>query len=418
MNNILSLLLASFILSCCNSRSSILYINDLSECKTVAFYKQVGNHQVTVCDAKLLKDTVLLPLSFLIEELQVIKLESNKSIYVVGERDVIIGEHYILIQGNMRIDNSGIPVRLFDKSGKFIANIGGYGRGLGEYSNGIKSMQLDENNNRIYLFRHYSDHLLMYDLKGKYLGIIPFPFIFDQCKFYVNWEEGTVMVFTSPNIERERLPNGRSIVCPYCVWIQNISGEVIQSIAPGYYGIGLDEFPSGNSVQSCDISKIQDVFFASASTSRKDTLYHYDQIFNRLIPKFTVDFGEKNIPIHFLGELTHHYIGDIGELEMRPPYGSAVINHINFIVDKTTLKGAYYKLINDYLDNSEIDFPLFRFENSFFTLNWEPDKLLEKIDKALANTKISPEKQKKLSELKKTIDINDNNYILYAKWKN
>ncbi len=48
----------------CNQPTGNLLYRDLSECNQVAEIKQVGNHKVVVCNPDLLKDMIVLPLSY------------------------------------------------------------------------------------------------------------------------------------------------------------------------------------------------------------------------------------------------------------------------------------------------------------------------------------------------------------------
>jgi hypothetical protein len=88
------------------------------------------------------------------------------------------------------------------------------------------------------------------------------------------------------------------------------------------------------------------------------------------------------------------------------------------IVDKKTLKGAFFKLENDFLGNIEIEWPIYSFNNGYFIRNYDPGDLFDALEKLLqSGKKLSPEMRDKLTKLKDSITDNDNNYILYAKLK-
>ena len=114
------------------------------------------------CNLKALKDTVDIPLSYLTEELQVVKLDNRDEALVGGWIRTTVGEKYILVSNNKQT-----PYKLFTRDGKFITTIGAYGQGPNEYGNTYAD-QLDEAHNRIYILPWQSDKLLVFDLQGSH----------------------------------------------------------------------------------------------------------------------------------------------------------------------------------------------------------------------------------------------------------
>ncbi len=384
-----------------------LSTQSLNECEKVAELKQIDSHKVIVCDAELLHDTIVLPLSYFTEELQIVKLDNNKEAFVDIDA-VIIGERYILIGRGY----TSIPCKLFDKSGRFIANVGTYGKGQGEYHDYVRYMQLDESNKLIYLLAQSDDKILTYDLNGRYLDMIRLPTRLARGKFYVNHADSTVSIVSLP------LNEGRFSVL-YFAWSQTLSGKIINGLPPGSLSIENEYVLSGfyDIISGVNVKGFDFMFYNSLSP-RKDTLYHYDVKNNYLSPKFTVDFKNRSTPIHYYFELPHHYVGCTTELKEGKIHGGYwEINPKSFIVEKTTMKGAYFKLVNDFLGNMEVNWPCHRFSNGYYTINYDPADLLEKLENTLANNKMSPEMRKKLVDLKNDIRETDNNYILYAKLK-
>lgn len=84
-------------------------------------------------------------------------------------------------------------------------------------------------------------------------------------------------------------------------------------------------------------------------------------------------------------------------------------------MDKKTLKGAFYRFVNDYLG----DMPAYLFAcGDYYILNMEPAKLKEALEKHLEiKTNLSSKERERLQKLADGIHENDNNYILYAKFK-
>lgn len=73
----------------------------------------LNGDSVWVCNQSALKDTLVLPLSYFADELQIVKLD-NRDEALVPVRNVIVSDNYILVWGKDQT-----PFKLFDKSGKF-----------------------------------------------------------------------------------------------------------------------------------------------------------------------------------------------------------------------------------------------------------------------------------------------------------
>ena len=104
--------------------------------------KEIGGEKLYICDVQKVNDSIVLPLSELIEELHVIKLDSAKAALIPGGA-VMFTENYVGIKpwGQM-------PYKLYDKQGRYIRDIGAIGKGPNEYLN-IYCCQLDEANDRV-----------------------------------------------------------------------------------------------------------------------------------------------------------------------------------------------------------------------------------------------------------------------------
>ena len=90
----------------------------------------------------------------------------------------------------------------------------------------------------------------------------------------------------------------------------------------------------------------------------------------------------------------------------------------DFIMDKESLKGAFYKVENDYLGNLPIPRFPYNCSNGYYTANMEPVTLKETLEKYLENANDIPATDReRMQKLADSIHENDNNYILYAKLK-
>ena len=186
----------------------------LAERPVVGAVEVVNGDSVWVCDFSALKDTVTLYLSAVAEDFQVVKLD-NSDEALVPAGNALVSDNYILVYGRQQT-----PFKLFDKSGKFLANVGSFGQGPGEYQL-VYDAQIDESSERIYILPWNAKSLLAYDLKGRYVQSIPLPTLVPKGKFKVDSRNSTLSVFILPfnNL-------------PYVAWRQDLQGNLIDTI-PG-----------------------------------------------------------------------------------------------------------------------------------------------------------------------------------------
>ena len=365
-------------------------VGSLNEQPVVGSVRVVNGDSLWVCDFSALKDTIVLPLSDIAEDLQVVKLDGSDEA-LVPTSNVLISEHYILVYGRRQT-----PFKLFDKSGKFLANVGSFGQGPGEYQL-VYDAQIDESAGRIYILPWNAKALLAYNMKGQYAESIPLPTLVPKGKFKVDSKKSTLSVFILPFSH-----------LPYVAWRQDLQGNLLDTI-PGRHLAVKPDF--SNEVFSNKVGGTFDVSLFTFFELRPDTLYHMEE--GRLHPRFTMDFGGKDIPIHSYQELPHQFVGDVAVKKQvsENTYTTEVPSY--FIMDKKTLKGSFYKFVNDYLG----DMPAYlSASGGYYTLNMEPGTLKEALEKHLEQkTDLSAKERERLRKLADSIQENDNNYVLYAK---
>lgn len=386
------LVLATIITSC----GEIAKTKSLDNCPVVGKMVQVGDDQVLVCEQNLLTEQIRVPLSYLTEELQIIKLE-NRDEALVGENAIVMSDNYFLIWNQQQN-----PFKLFDKNGKYITAIGAFGQGPGEYQN-IYDAQIDEKNDRIYLLPWQSNMLLVYDLKGNSLPPIPLCLRTPKAKFKVDASDSTIAVVVLPF---------KGI--PAVAWTQDFQGNRKSFIEPRHLEAPID---FSNEVTSNQNISAFDVNILCIMPTRVDSMYHYDYKNNRLRPVFTLNFSEDPIPWHGYLELPNHFIGDASipdEISQGTFVSSA---RTNYIIDKKTHKGAFFILVNDFLGDAEIEGATYVFNNGHYVRNLDPGNLKDMLEETLQKEELSEKREKQLTELKNSIQQNDNNYVIYAKLK-
>lgn len=355
------------------------------------------NGKLITCELKTLKDTVNLPLSFLTEDIQIVKLDNRDEALVGGWVRTTVTDHYILVSNNKQT-----PYKLFDRSGKFIANIGTFGQGPNEYTN-TYAEQLDEARNRIYILPWQSDKLLVFDLKGKAQPSIPLCMRVPKGQFRVNGAKAEVTVTVLPF-------EGT----PAVVWTQDFKGKKKSMIAPKHLTVPRD---FSNEVTMGNNTPDYGVMLVVIMPPRIDSLYHYNAAKNKLEARFTVKYSDKDkLPWHGYSELPAHFLGDVSfpvQVSENSFQGS---KPAQYIVDKKNLHGSYYRLYNDFLGTAAMTiWP--SFNNGYYVANIEPMQLQETLEKELKKKNLSPAAKARAQKLIKTLDENDNNVVIFAKLK-
>lgn len=367
----------------------------LGEMPVIAEKVTLPTGDLIVCDLAKATDTLDIPLSRLTEELQIVPLDNRDEALVGGWVRTTISDKYILVSNNRQI-----PYKLFGRDGKFICTVGSFGQGPNEYQL-TYAEQLDEQHDRIYIMSWNAEKILVFDLKGNPQPYIPLNTRVPKGKFRVNTADSTVIVTT--------LPFEGS---PEVVWVQDMHGNRKQSIAPGHLMVPRD---FSNEVMDARNTSAYDVMLLTIMPEAKqDSLYHYNLEKNRLEPRFTTLFAGEKMPWHGYTELPHHFMGDVSfpvQVSETSFQGSAPAY---YIVDKTTLKGNFMRLKNDFLHISA--WP--SFSNGYYTANMEPMTLKEQLEEALKEENLDESVQARIKACLSSLDENGNNVILLAKLKN
>ena len=370
------------------------------EMPVVAHIEEVNGERLTVCQLDLLTDTVDIPLSDLVEELQFVKLD-NREEALVGMAPLYLSDNYILVgKGNQ------VPFKLFRRDGRFINKVGSIGQGPGEYQN-IYDVQIDEKHGRIYLLPWITNRILVYNLEGKYETYIPLNM--KQENLLV--PKGIFRVDADRNrVEVVLLPFNH---LPVVAWVQDMQGNMIGEIPSRHLKIRPD---FSNEVSSSKATDALNFHLSTFFEVRQDTLYHLDNEQVKLLPRFTMDFGNADVKIHSFYELPMHYYGFVADMKQTNDYIFDYDQQRYFIVDKANGRGNYCRIYNDYLGDEKVTWIVGH--NGYYTRMVEPTLLAEEIDKTLREyPSLDAERRKKLETLRATIDEDDNNYVFFGKHK-
>ena len=379
------------------SAGAIMANDPLKDGIPVAQRVKTANGEVVSCNPSLFDSIITIPLSFFCENFDIVKLENSEEAKVAPAQ-AIISDNYILVE-----TASQRPFKLFDrKTGKFIRNIGELGSGPNQYRR-VYYSQLDEENDRIYIFPILSTQILVFNLKGEPQPAIPLRFASPKGIFKVNFAEKKVAVAILPFEDLQAM-----------AWEQTFTGKLLKSIPPGHLTIPAEfeyDINTSNAVDEFDI-------FVMPRVPDQDTLYHYNIKENKLVPQFTFDYKEGDLSAYFFSQTKDYFIGRIvmPKKEEDTPYTDP--DNRFYIINKTSLKGSYFSVVNDYLGDMKIEWPVYDFSRGYYTLNIDPRELHIKLEETLnENPEMSAEMREKMETLKNSIADKDNCYIIYGKLK-
>ena len=368
----------------------------LDNCPQVATFEQVGSNQVMVAHLDQLNDTIDMPLSALIEDLRIIPLD-NRDEALTKLGSVTISPNYLIVRASQQ------AVKLYDKSGNFIGDVGSFGQGPGEYQL-LYDEQIDEENNRIYLLPWNAKALLAYDLKGNFVQSIPLPIIAPKGVFQVDTKAQRVVVGVLPfQADDEAKP---------FVWQQDFEGNVLHQIDAKPYSV----VPDFSNEVSND-NNVPGVFDFSILywQPRADTLYHYAPDSKQFMPVFT--FQQPSEPVqHSYKELPNYYLLNVTTQIDRNEFGFQSTGFANVLIDKETGKGAYVRVTDDLLNNAPMPYFNFSLYNGYYIACYDPGDLIEIVEDALVKPEnLKPEQKANLETLQSQLDDNDNTYLFIGK---
>ncbi|MDR2912396.1 MAG: 6-bladed beta-propeller [Alistipes sp.] len=353
--------------------------------------------ELVVADINAFRDSITLPLSMLVEELEIIPLESrNEALFQSG--NVTVSDNYIGIATNVPRS-----FKLFDRSGKYLRDIGHEGRGPGEYGM-IYSAAIDEESQTIYILPWQTEQLLVFGIDGSIRKPVKLAYGSSKGVFDIN-ADGTISLAT--------LPFGS----PVWAWTQDREGNVINEIAnpaPERHVDFSSEIVAGRNAGGFDPYMM---IFGNPSS---DTLGRYDVAAGRVRSLFTVkNILSKRPPYYMYGELPGHFYGRFAPgMEQVGANVSQGLPPQNFIVDKETLQGAFFGLAIDELGGLDVgDWP--EFSQGYYIGNFTTIGLKRQLGELIASGRIpDPDVLQRVVALNDSLLEEDNNVVLLGKLRN
>ena len=332
----------------------------------------------------------------MVKDWKLLKLENSSKEVMVQPAAIYPSENYILIHPA----EYNRETMLFDKTGKYLFDIGRRGNGPGEIVLDIADIEMDEDNDCVYIRDYKPSRILKFRLStGEYLSEISLSYS-QAFEFLLNPNDKTLLLTSMPH---RRMDLG----IPW-IWKQDFQGNILRELPKTTYDathVHWNKFWLWS--RNGEV-----VFFDFNLPGRKDTLFHYDIRNNRLKPDFTADFGSE-IPNHQYVDTSDFYLVS---LLNDPGMGGALNITKRFLIDKKTLKGAYVDIVLDGYGDFSITYQWTYFNNSYFTLGLEPHQVAETCEKLLAHPEnLTKEEKQNLQELLNGITEDDNAFILYGK---
>ena len=362
----------------------------LSSCGNSGKKEQASgpNELLAVHYGDLSKEEKDLPLSTFVEDVQVVHFENVDDAFFKAW-NIAITDHYIGVR------QSGAPFKLFDRSGKYLCDVGAVGNGPGEYAISIYDEIIDEKGGRIFLMPFAGSSILVYDLNGKYVKDIPLPVKNKAIKPKMNLNaDGTLSVV--------HMPFSTDDPIAFCI---DTAGNLLKEIpTPEHMIVNSAEgeiFSNRNTQGEFE-------FFHTSN----DTIFLYDATANRLVPNFTITFPDPdNKPIHIYrstpqGIFANCYFWD--EEKQRPGEGNT------YFIDRKTGKSTLFHVVNDFYGNLSAGT---NFNQGYWYLNMQPENLKELIEEHLASGNCPEAARQKLKDLAATLHENDNNVLMFGKLK-
>lgn len=388
-------LLIVFVSSCKDKQKANEIVTDLDDLSVIARFDSTLTDGMTILDLSLANQSVSFPIDSLVNEIQMVQLESSNDDAYVASGSVSISDNYI----GVRVQGG---YKLFDKTGHFIANVGKQGQGPEEYSGPVYDAKISEKDNSIYLLPMGvgTSHIIEYSLNGAYKSRIPLAYTINKGRLFIKNDEFTIF---SMRWDNEDEP---------AIWKQNRKGEVLKQVSTNVTTTKPD-FSNEIFVGKNDMDGEYNIFTFNFS-SAKDSLYHFNN--GQITPQLSIA-TEDNTPPHVLVELKNYYIIQFFGKQEVPGAVTMSPNSI-VIMDKKSLRGGYADLLIESLGGLLFNGYATDFSSGYFTLNIEPGDLLDLIDESIeSNKSLKTHSQNELEKLREKFDPDGNNVIIYGKFR-
>ena len=347
-------------------------------------------------------------------EPEFIALESRPEA-LVTDGLLTISDQYI---GVYRKNSETTPFKLFDRAtGKYLRDIGGIGRGPGEYT-GISSAQIDEAGGKVWISTLETNKIYSYDIgTGRLIADIELPYKAENnsnngYNFMVDSLSETITIIPLPFKDK----------CPSAVWCQDFEGNILWE-TPETYTMKKNTFLTMNTYRN--LHGLTDLSFKSNNTMQ-DTLYILED--REIRPVLTVKFGETT------GEDRVNLDKDkiFSSPYILPDYAVVTISKIagmrnngsdffmeyenlpNVVMDRSTEEVTLRNIVDDLMTWKNNSFTFF---DGCLVLAYDAPTFKEAGAKALAEGNLSDTAKDQITTILSRLSDNSNNILMIAPLK-
>ena len=370
-----------------------------------------GLVSVNYADLKQGKDILI---SEWVGEPEFIALESRPEA-LVTDGLLTISDQYI---GVYRKNSETTPFKLFDRAtGKYLRDIGGIGRGPGEYT-GISSAQIDEAGGKVWISTINRNKIYSYDITtGRLIADTKLPYKADNnnnngFNFLVDSLSSTITVVPLPFKDK----------CPAAAWCQDMEGNILWEIPKTYT---MEENVLLTMRTGRNTPGTMDLCFESNNTAQ-DTLYVLED--REIKPILTVQFEGITEPNYI--DLSEDRL--FRSSSLLPGYAVIGISRsagmtsrgVEFfieyeylpsvVMDRQTEEVSLRNIVDDIMTWNDNNF---RFSDGYLVNSYDALTFQEAGAKALTDGSLSEAARSRISSILDGLTENDNIILMIAPLK-
>jgi len=353
----------------------------------------VGGSKMAVLSLDELKSNVLkISLSSLVENCELVQLESREDIYI-NPWFTTVTDKYIGVSEERRE-----PFKLFDRSGKFLCNVGQIGQGPGEYNWNPYDAIIDDQNELIYISQVSGNKILVYNTSGQFVKEFVAPFRLVKAKIFLS--DNILSVVHMP------FPNTKSMILQFDI----NTGKVLEEVAPLEHLIAQNF--DYDIINTRNAQGILDFAFMEC-----DTLYHFDVKSNKILPAFKMIHSSSKKPWMVYFQINKDLLfTNVSFLGNDPNFGGQ--KYIPKGLVATDLKNktsSYITIVNDYFGNIPVQVSYFTFFHGHYVLNLQPEQLMDIITNRLAERDCKENDRLILQKTLSALKEESNNVVFIGK---